>query len=326
MESVKVGLTTFIAGDAYQDYIPLLAYSIGKSYPEYHLYIFVNTVLRNDIKKFVVHIQKWYNNLHIIEHTFEDCPNMCRYKAQTLRWFLWDDQFRNLDYLYYIDSDIFYVREPIALHEQHITHMKSIGSECASNMVRKTVLSNFDYVQLGRSVKYGGFANLIRYLKTPCAMRMSGLHFVKVSTYFTDKMQKVINDYRKLLYDDKITVKCCFVNDEAILYSMMKEAGCNMNAFAIQSSSVSCFGFLDPTNHEFCPHHGFHLGIFRLGTPSTMPQWAKDQLDSDDYQYYVSKYREYAADKEFNDILAQMPERITSAVQEMNNYYGINTI
>lgn len=322
----KVGLVTFIAGNAYQDYIPLLAYSIGKSYPEYHLFIFINSSLRADIKNTIVIINKWYKNLHIFEHTFEDCPNMCRYKAQTLRWFLWDNQFKELDYLYYIDSDIFYVREPLPLHEQHIIHMNAIGSDCVSNMSRKTLLSNHDFVQIGRSLKYGGIKNLIKYLKTPYAMRMSGLHFVKVSSYFTNKMLQVMDEYKKLIYTDDIAQKCCFINDEAILYAMMSEAGCNMKVFAEQTSSISCFGFDNPTNKEFCPHHGFHLGIFRLGTTESMPSWAKAQLDSNDYVYYVNKYKEYLADPQFKAIIKNMPIQITSAIEQMNRYYGIKDL
>lgn len=37
---MKICLTTFVQGHLYQEYLPMLIYSIGKAYPEYDVKIF----------------------------------------------------------------------------------------------------------------------------------------------------------------------------------------------------------------------------------------------------------------------------------------------
>ena len=46
MLKLKVCVTTYIYGEKYQDYIPLLIYSIHKVYPEYYIILFLYGVLQ----------------------------------------------------------------------------------------------------------------------------------------------------------------------------------------------------------------------------------------------------------------------------------------
>ena len=98
----------------------MLIYSIGKAYPEYDVKIFLHDTLRDDLRPALDMIRSTYDRFEIREHTFADCPNMNSLVARSLRWVLWDESFRDYDYLYTIDIDMFSIREPQALMEQHI--------------------------------------------------------------------------------------------------------------------------------------------------------------------------------------------------------------
>ena len=47
---MKICLTTFVQGHLYQEYLPMLIYSIGKAYPEYDVKIFLHDTLRDDLR------------------------------------------------------------------------------------------------------------------------------------------------------------------------------------------------------------------------------------------------------------------------------------
>ena len=155
MNPPKVCFTTYIYGDKYQNFIPWVLYSVGKSYPEYHVIIFINGALRDDLRPL---IDKIKGNFDIVENTFNDCPKMVPVKAQSLRWVLWHEKFKEFDYLYYIDVDMLFIREPIPMHEQHIRHMNFIGSDCVSNILRRKVLPHGikDWYTTYFNLKYGG--------------------------------------------------------------------------------------------------------------------------------------------------------------------------
>lgn len=63
---MKVCLTTFVYGEAYQAYIPFLMYSCYKAYPEYDMVIFVYKSLAKNIKKQIEKLN--YSNVTIIEN------------------------------------------------------------------------------------------------------------------------------------------------------------------------------------------------------------------------------------------------------------------
>ena len=108
---MKICLTTFVQGHLYQEYLPMLIYSIGKAYPEYDVKIFLHDTLRDDLRPALDMIRSTYDRFEIREHTFADCPNMNSLVARSLRWVLWDESFRDYDYLYTIDIDMFYNKE-----------------------------------------------------------------------------------------------------------------------------------------------------------------------------------------------------------------------
>lgn len=321
---MKICLTTYIYGDLYQDYIPYILYSIGKSYPDYQVMLFINGKIRADIIESLKVVDKLYTKYTIIENTFDDCPNMYALKAQSLRWVLWNEQFEDFDYIYYIDSDILYIAEPIPLHLQHIRHMEFINAEGVSNILRKKTLPLTDLGAMYASLKVGGYRSFLKYLYKNYEYRVSGLHFVECHRYFNLMTPSLIDEYRKGIYNGTIYRQQAFINDEVLLYKMMARAGFNMSKFAVQKSSASMFGFNNPQKKEFCPHHGIHLGIFRFKCES-YPQWVIEQLESEDYKYYIQKFRqEYMTDNLFLTILSKAPNRIKEKFAKMADYYDLS--
>lgn len=153
---MKIALTTFISGEDYQDWIPFILYSVYKSYPDYHVFIFLDEDIRPDVKSSVLAIKALWNNFDIIDGDFSDIRPITRIKAQTIRWILWDKRFLEYDYLYYIDADILYIQETIPLHEQHIRHMRFIQSDSVSNIVRQKPLKVKNYYEMYLTLKNGG--------------------------------------------------------------------------------------------------------------------------------------------------------------------------
>ncbi len=319
-------MTTVVFGEKYQDWIPFIIYSIGRSYPEYDLLLFIGEKLRPDLKPMINELSQHFSQFKIIENAFHlGKHKMTPLKAMSLRWVLWDDSFTTYDYIYYIDSDIIFFREDIPLHTQHIEHMKAIGHPSVSNILRKKKLSVKNWYDIYYNLKNGGILSVLNFLITRNVYRVSGLHFVKVKEYFGKFTKDKIEHYMKRIVDGSLFRGLAYTNDEHALYKMLTKSGIDMNKLAIQRTSSSMFG---PWNGqaEFCPHHGLHMGIFRNDS-DTYPDWQVEQLESDDYTYYITKYvHDYLTDSIFIKLIRNSSEHIKNKFAKMHKYYGLDNI
>jgi hypothetical protein len=124
MEKKTCLLTTYIAGIKYQAFIPMLVYSCNNAYPEYDIMLFLHEDLNIEVKKSLLY-SGLLDKVKIKENVFRsECSHCTRLQAQSFRWVLWDDSFYDYKYLYIIDVDMFYIREPMPLHEQHALRME----------------------------------------------------------------------------------------------------------------------------------------------------------------------------------------------------------
>lgn len=270
----KVCVTTYIWGDRYQEYVPIAAYSILKMYPEYDLILFLHGSLNPSLKECLKKLGL-EDRVKIIEHKFSDCPNMNPNKAMAFRWVLWDDLFLNYDYLYTIDIDMFYIKEPLPLHVQHIYHMKEVTHLPFDNMRRVLKRSTFSLKQqiidILYYVKNFGVKYLFSYIKkarTDIYM-LSGLHFVDIKQYYSILSKERLESYRLAIYDDSYMKDLNTFNNEAFLYKMLKESGFDVNSVATQDWD-NLYAHCDFNNYNkalFRPTHGVHMGNYR-GTPN----------------------------------------------------------
>ena len=317
---MKVCLTTFVYGEAYQAYIPFLMYSCYKAYPEYDMVIFVYKSLAKNIKKQIEKLN--YSNVTIIENSFSDCPQMTPRISQCLRWVLWDLSFLQYDYLYIVDIDMLYVREPKPLHEQHIEHMRITGL-CFDNMRRIHKRNPFKLSSIGQRIKYAGTKAILKYLfGSRIEYRATGLHFIKVSEYYSAIPQDHLSSIRKQIYSGDWLNRVMYPNDEVFLYKILENHNLHPEKMAIQSNSCKSLDFNSYLTPEFRPHHGIHIGIFRNPVPLEERISDLKILQSDAYIYYKTiVINSYFADKEFLSILSLAPESIKNSYNRLLEYY-----
>lgn len=316
----KICLTTFVYGKKYQAYIPFLLYSCHKAYPNYDFIIFVYGPLDEDIARQInyLHIS---SKVIIKENAFADFQNMDPLISKTLRWLLWDDSFNDYDYLYTVDIDMLYIREPIPLLEQHKQHAEFLDLPL-SNMKR-----TFEYSCLKPSI----FATIVKRLGIKHAIlnfafnrseeRLTGLHFVNIKAYYAlltaEKRQKHLLDLKKGKYLKGVG----YPNNEIYLYKLVESLGLDLTGLGSQSDPVTSLDPNYPNKKEFRPHHGIHLGIFRS---ADLVLSSGPILNSPIYNYYIDIYEsEILQDPVFNELLKISPEFIKSKFDLMHQYYKI---
>ena len=318
----KVCLTTYIYGEEYQKYIPFLVYSCNKSYPEYDIKLFLHEELQPAILQQLDLIGK--KNLLINENVFADCPKMNSLKAKSLRWVLYDKAFENYDYLYVIDIDMIYIREPQPLHEQHVLHMTTTGLPY-DNIARHFKRHPFSLPSIGQRYKLAGLTAILPYFwGTRNDYRASGLHFIDVKKYFSVLSEPRRKEYQKMIYNGTFMRLCLSSNNESFLYSMLHREGLNPEKLPVQTQSYIMLDFNNPTRAEFRPHHGIHLGIFREDLQGKGKR--KTILDSSTYLYYIKTFKQdYLSDSLFVFLLNNSSESIRSQFDNFFRYYGIQS-
>lgn len=312
----KVCLTTFVYGETYQAYIPFLIYSCNKAYPDYDLHIFVYGKLGETVKD-QVNIIDLKCKLSIYEDSFSDFKKMTPLISKTLRWLLWDDGFLNYNYLYTVDIDMLYIREPMPLHQQHKKHMELIGLPF-SNLIRIKAYSPLKPYNLLKSIKELGFFYTFKNLTFKrIEKKLSGLHFIKVNEYYkflTDRIRQeaIIN-----LKTGKYLKEVFFPNNEIYLYKLIESTGIDLTNLGVQKNSTN---MLDPTPNrlEFRPHHGIHIGAFY--SDSTVKATA-EQYEIPIYKYYFKVYNdEILNDPIFIQLLQHAPPFVKESFRRLNTF------
>ena len=314
----KICLSTFIFGRRYQGYLPLLIYSIKKSYPQYHPIVFIHESLRSDVKENLSKINQ-LGSFDVIDGYFAEIDIQSVFQGKALRWLLNDPTFHDYDYLYFIDIDMLYCKEPIPLHEQHVKHMDRTELPF-SNVVREKKTNNRSIKTFLRRVKNYGVQNASNnYLKgTVVEKRLTGLHFVKVQEYFK-QISKIQEKYFPKLKTLDLLDDFQGFSDEPLLYQLCKEAGFEVDKLG-KYSGLESINYQNCNKLSFRPHHGIHLGLFRDGNEvlnySNVP-------DSEVYQQYLKRFKKYLNDKLFIEILNNSDEFIKGQIKNVISYYNI---
>ena len=303
-------LTSFVYGEKYQNYIPLLIYSIKKSYIDYHIIIFVHSTLNSNVKKQLDDLKKIYN-FQIIENVFNDCPKMNASKSRALRWVLWSPDFEKFDYIYTVDIDIFYLNENPSLHEQHIKHMKHVSLPF-SNIIRKNSIKKLSIINILRKIKHSGFKNIYSFLNsTGNYVHLSGLHFVDRKKYYFVLNSSKREYYKNMIYkshNKNYNTISGEINDEIFLCDMILELGFDISKLGVQTNSFSMLDFRYPERDEFRPHHGIHLGIFRS---IELDIGSEEIARSEIYKYYITEFlKTIKSDSIFDQISTNFDDSI----------------
>ncbi|MDD2961539.1 MAG: hypothetical protein PHR45_05605 [Muribaculaceae bacterium] len=333
----KVCVTTYVWGDNYQLYIPIAVFSMKKMYPEYDIIIFLHSSLNPELKKILIQLDL-FDKIVIKENTFANCPNMNKYKAKAFRWVIWDELFFNYDYLYTIDIDMFYIKEPLPLHKQHIYHMENVTKLPFDNMRRfqkRNALTLKEKIvsSLACSKNFGVFKAIKHYKYIYNDInKLSGLHFVDIKKYYYIVNKEVLKANEKKIFDGTFLIDSPVLSDECFLYKMLKNVNINVDILDQQDFGPG-FKHMDFNNYNkplFRPVHGIHLGDFRNDT-----HIKKENDNLVCYDYYKNYFIDFLLnDNDFTKFLSLINNQsklyfkryFDYAVIDLANYSNIKII
>jgi hypothetical protein len=306
----KVCLTTFIYGIKYQSYIPTLLYSLEKAYPKYDVILFLYEKLDPKINQSINSLNLT-NKVTILEEQFTECKKMTPPKSQSLRWVLWHDDFENYDYLYTVDIDILYIKEPTDLHIQHEEHMKVLDLPF-SNIRRKYSYNPYSIKTLAKRIKMSGFSKLKRFFIQGNKQldRLTGLHFVSIPEYYSALTPEIREKFKNDILNDKVSSYIMLSNDEALLAYIVKYIGFDISKLGYQTKSNEMLDFNNYKQQIFRPTHGIHLGVLRAQESLVINS---KSFNSEYYSYYFDIFKsDILSDKIFRQLLKEAPDNIKS--------------
>lgn len=315
----SICLTTYVFGEKYQYYIPLLIYSLLKAYPDYYPIIFVHDEINLETKKILNKIRQELGEFKIIENYFNDYKIKNFQKGKSIRWILHHEEILNFDYCYFIDIDMLYVREEPSLLDQHIKHCEVLKLPY-SNLIRKrafypwgrnNIKQRFKNLKFSEALKLGSKISIDFF-------KLSGLHFVDTKEYFRG-LKGVINKYRDYIFTEKsFAHHPAGFNNECFLYDMISESGMGLPPI-LDDYGPHLLDFRRSDQVGFRPHHGIHLGIFR--DESHIIMYHKTLL----LDFYVYYYSVYINLKDNDDllkyILANSPKFIKNHFTLLDEFY-----
>lgn len=320
-------IVMFVFGEKYQEYIPLQFYSLYKNYPEYDAVVYVDSAINSKIEKTLTKIpgyQKKYliDRIHIKSQGMSGVGLMEAY-----RWVMHYNIFDHYEYVYIGDIDIFICKEHFPLHEQHIQHMNA-QKLCYSNVVRPCKVPHAlnTHKKLLEKIGLYHFA-LALYNDFLLPKRFSGLHFVKVDTYYSaiDQWRKhylSIYSGRGLLnriYCWKSRWKySLYSNNESLLYHIIKKS--NLKLPKQMENADDLMLCQDSRSHNFRPMHGIHFGVWR--GREQREYWKQHFLDKEPYLDYYLQFKElYETDPVLRDIIKRSSAETRRIINNMITDY-----
>ncbi|NOR45667.1 MAG: hypothetical protein GQ534_08795 [Candidatus Delongbacteria bacterium] len=321
--SKSICLTTFVFGEKYQYYIPILIYSLLKAYPDYYPIIFVHEEVNKETKTLLNMIRKDLGDFTIVKNHFSDYKIKHLQKGKSIRWITDHEEILNFEYCYFIDIDMFYVKEEPGLLEQHIKHCEVLGLPY-SNLIRKRDFSPWNRNNIKQRFKSLKFSEAFKLGIKPSieSFKLSGLHFVKTKEYYQG-LKEVIDRYKGYIFSEKsFTHHPEGFSNECFLYDMINESGMGLPAI-VEDYGHHLLDYRRSDQIGFRPHHGIHLGIFR----------DKDYLDMykktlllDFYIEYFVAYRELRNnDNLLIHILDNSPKFIKDHFVLLDEFYKQNS-
>jgi len=301
-------MTTFVYGDAYQDYIPLFAKSINMSYPDYDIRVYVYGPLKDSIKRM---IENENINIDIIEHCFDYVANMSPLIAKSLRWVLYDASFLDYDGVYILDIDMIYIREDVGLLEQHLRHCEVLGLPF-SNVLRQVNWNKKSLFSFAQRFKRVGIIGMVKYVfQDRNEMKATGLHFIKPNEYYSKITPEVLKDFELNIISKRIFRRISVPNNEVLLWYLLSQHFDlkSMCTSAEDQDLLDSNGFNKPC---FRPHHGIHLGNFRIiSKTNTIEDWQSSIFNSPQYRNYFK----YIRKSELLGVLSRLSLRLGGGVR-----------
>ena len=216
-----------------------------------------------------------------------------------------------------------YLREPEPLHLQHVNHMQTTGL-CYDNLLRLCERNPFSFFSFARRLKYAGLSAIYTFLfGCNTEYRATGLHFISVRQYYERLTEEKIEMYKKQIYDMSFLRYVMTPNDEILLYKILENEGLHPERLGLQTDPVTMLDFNNTQRLEFRPHHGIHLGIFRLEPDDIKnhPSFSKI-LNSSAYDFYRQQYRvNLFNDPVFQNLISVSSSKVKSYFEKLHEVY-----
>lgn len=236
-------ICAYVYGGEYQNYIPMYVYSIIKNHPQYHVRIYLDSYLKENVRQLLNDMDQ--SKFDIIENFYNPYFERSMEK-RALRWLITDEVLDKYKYVYIGDVDIYLVDEPDFL-ETHIRDMKKTKN-IYSNAVRLTIC---DFIK--RGAKKEDYDHLFK---------LTGLHFYETKPY----RENVNKEKGKLIWEmehiDEIPVykklflkRFVLTDDERTLWYLIYKSHIKRPCVSLEK-----YG-----NGKKCcrPTHGVHFGTGR---------------------------------------------------------------
>ena len=188
---MKLCITT-VVDRKYQQYLPLFIYCTKKTYPDYHVKIFLIDELSEYVKKALKLIKMDYE---LVSGVFEDWARPSQYSPISWRFVIPKEHFEGYHYIYITDIDMMIMPEKVPLLNFHLNEMGETGLNYSNSLRAKSHW-------MGRE-------------------SLSGLHFCSYG--WMNDVEKVMDKYRIMLKNGDVGEKREY--DGHMLYLMTKESG-----------------------------------------------------------------------------------------------------
>lgn len=324
----KLCFCNFIFGEDYQDYLPIMLYSLQKAYPNYFTYIFIDKQLNEKVANLLLLLD--CTKFKIIENYIESInadsyfDKLTNQRKKAFRWLVYDKGMLDYEATYYIDIDMYYIKENPELYYQHLIHSKLLNVPY-SNIIRSGKIKRLTKYNIKNVLnKPLDIKTWISLLKEREFKKLSGLHFVENEEWFSRLLPKMNYFYEKIKSNDNNLIHENGFHNESFLYDIVDNL-----EFGFPNDSKYKYGpnLLDYRNYNqvgFRPHHGIHLGIFREN--STMVGYT-NTLKLDFYKEYFEQFlAAYKADERLIHIVSNSSQSIQNEINRMIDFYNINSV
>ena len=322
----KLLMVGFVFGDRYQYYIPRYARSILLNDPDADVCIYVDKEIIEPLKPIIGKLRE-DPRVRIVENLKEKNEAYRRIEKhpayqKAIRWLLLDDFFYDYEAVYIGDVDIFVCREEPSLYEQHMQHMKLLGTPYSNYRRHQIRVKNYDLLSKAKLIRRHG-VRMAREMwsEKPIELdRLTGLHFVKTKEYFGHVGKVIPEMLRELEKNDElpVEVKRKYVEtDECILYELVKRSGLPELPITPDGTIVDYRMY---QCRSFRPHHGIHFGAFRS---ARLMQREHQMICSDVYRdYYAQLADELAHDELLAEWRKNLPEEIQTTLKNIEDFYA----
>lgn len=296
MDSQRLTFIAYVDGDVYQEYIPIMLWSLKKNYPLENVRIFSSSEPREQVQRLIEEV----NHPHYVFQKIDLQSlnrNRLKYK-KCLRWILPYEKYDigNTAYLYFADIDMYYLTFPgTQLLSDHIAHSEYIkqpfSNTVRSRVIKRSYLFNGGLLHFLWLLKNARKKDLIKLLLNGRLTyhRLTGLHFTHKQR-FLKSTANIRAKYFKAFETGNESAFPLGNDDEVLLFEIYQKTMHQLvDLVSKTNDSFEMLNPQQPNRWNYRPHHGIHLGDFRNGILEAT-KILSEVIDETYFKHYIQTY------------------------------------